>query len=1606
MKIWKKYKGCFLAFILVISMIGSGIFVSGAFAQEIKDQETTTTQEKETKVQTQSVQQDEKLFSMKCEFDGNTLDNDGNNETNTWQATESKTLKVTITRNKSASVEAGKKYYVCLKLSELFYFNGLPEASKINGVKDVAIVKNDTPRVNNSSGSTYSLPNFSPYSGEIRLEINPAVEVITITDVGISCNRQLIGYAGAVQEIVDPIKMSVVKTDESKDIKSFTDEDKAEIISCQITKENVQSGALSGSSLKNSMSTTGSDFVNEQDVRIGKDGMVAYAGGTAGQNQQVYRELTVEFDCPFIEIDGKKHYLKFDENESVLSTNVQGKPGYKMANKAVYNETSHTITYNFENIYWGGHTVLFYTPKFSWPEDEIKDTEVPKGTEYKIQGASWKITKQTCYKGSNATLKSVQKPSKFAYYIPQQVDIAMTSSDQASDDQKIAKRYIYKGLTRENKNVGTLGFFDVHNNGSVDSQELKIKFEFNTDETSKAKYYVTKINLPVYDNTKGTKVDYILSDGTNTKTGTKSYNNQSSFTCDVQALRDNCGADDTYYIKEVSYTTKLQKGHNYHVETAHLYRNRPIDSGLFFGYIEGNIDESASAKMTIASTDDESITADNETSIESTEKSIVSSDDYIGFGLANMTIDSASSQSITAGNSTTIKFGATISTEEYPLLSSGKVNGYHVFRDGIIYMCLPEGVSIAGNEQVKVIQGGRQIPVKNVSQIENSSCTVKEIKAKWWKFEADGINADNSSFSVEVQLATNNQMSGIVWDFGNCIGIRAKNQRISWSAASEKSNTYRSITEITKDTVPEIIKTLGNALRNGGEPETLGVNFYNSSTNVKLNIARAEAKLDVETSLQTTASDKNQNLKITNADTTVDYNVTIASNDGGYADDFTYYIPVVSKKSAIDENGLVVKNEFDMALQGPIAIKSSETGKEIEGDASPYIVSYTTESNLDSTSIRGSDITWKTADEITDYSDITAIKIATKDNQYIANGASYQFISKLKYKGNNFDQMAGSEVQWRSFGHYRYNRNNTDTTNTYPSEDNKITIGYQKDFTDSAKEITLGTSSTAPDPASLETTFDQTFVKAQTIKIKKVEVSRGTSLISQNPENLTGTQANEQFKISCKINGGSEIILSSGNTNQGGWNIGAGTSIVPMIKVYYSKAMTDNTNQRYIKITLGNDNIDMTYQINLVRNIEPADAKGSGIVGGEVYQVPKIDDDNTKICNISQNSAFTGLYVIKSFVPGNFKNQMITWKKDNVATNLPSGATIIMMPISDTNKVTGYWYYKCDGTKNKVDLNEFVKMGGTQKYSYDTTTPSGTTLRYQFVVNFGSGEAATGNYKLVFGATGTSSGNIFDDVELQVQLNNKTTYDLNVTDGNSGLSKTVSYKKTESSDNDSYREGKTLALVATPEQGTDLPKDAYILDGENKYTRTEDGIFIIPIGTIENGEKSLTLKSDMFPEEEKDYKFSMQLYLVNSIDYSKSPLNSNEVGMKKTMEFIKEKSVKPSLKISGTQVADASNWSAGENIQIEMKNISGGRQVTVTPYIGLTGTQKATDLLSSVSGIFTLEGGTGTYDASKTATNELVLNSSVRSGTYRLIFEVKDQKGNIELSVPYYIIVE
>ena len=299
---------------------------------------------------------DTQAFSLGVTFDGVKLrESEENHITNDWSTTDAKTMEVIVQRNKSFDVDSNKKYVLCLKTSDIFYFTGLPDISKITGSEDITMIQNEAPVINTMSGGTQKLSSFSPYSGEIRIEINPSVDRITIPNIGINYNVELVGYTGNTQTIANPVSVSIKSIDKNKDIKSSSNDFRAlQSINIDAIDITTLNATIDSASAYTSFYST-DDFENDKQATNGKlntDNKISFYLRVNKQRNQLYKKLVIVLNCPYIEVDGEKHYLSFDENSTALTDNKIGaKRGYKLGKKAEYNPEEHTITYTFENIY-------------------------------------------------------------------------------------------------------------------------------------------------------------------------------------------------------------------------------------------------------------------------------------------------------------------------------------------------------------------------------------------------------------------------------------------------------------------------------------------------------------------------------------------------------------------------------------------------------------------------------------------------------------------------------------------------------------------------------------------------------------------------------------------------------------------------------------------------------------------------------------------------------------------------------------------------------------------------------------------------------------------------------------------------------------------------------------------------------------------------------------------------------------------------------------------------------------------------------------------------------------------------------------------------------
>ena len=132
MKFWKKYRKSIFILLCAVGIIAVATAIPGTLADP--DAQAAG---------------DSLPYRMEVTYDGTKLDNDGTNAfTSDWSGGKSKAAQIVLHRNTAVSVDSSKKYVVCMKVPTALYFNGLPDASDINGVEEVSIVRNATPQVN------------------------------------------------------------------------------------------------------------------------------------------------------------------------------------------------------------------------------------------------------------------------------------------------------------------------------------------------------------------------------------------------------------------------------------------------------------------------------------------------------------------------------------------------------------------------------------------------------------------------------------------------------------------------------------------------------------------------------------------------------------------------------------------------------------------------------------------------------------------------------------------------------------------------------------------------------------------------------------------------------------------------------------------------------------------------------------------------------------------------------------------------------------------------------------------------------------------------------------------------------------------------------------------------------------------------------------------------------------------------------------------------------------------------------------------------------------------------------------------------------------------
>jgi hypothetical protein len=372
--------------------------------------------------------------------------------------------------------------------------------------------------------------------------------------------------------------------------------------------------------------------------------------------------------------------------------------------------------------------------------------------------------------------------------------------------------------------------------------------------------------------------------------------------------------------------------------------------------------------------------------------------------------------------------------------------------------------------------------------------------------------------------------------------------------------------------------------------------------------------------------------------------------------------------------------------------------------------------------------------------------------------------------------------------------------------------------------------------------------------------------------------------------------------------------------------------------------------------------------------------------HVTNDSAFTAYFEL--FGCKVYENFALTTDK-----MFPTNTSIVLYDRNDDS----YWYYNVTSSTQSVLIEQFVLMGeGVTKYKL-----SSDESRLQFVVDFSKTDGAqvgcwsvtlSADVKVQSAGFAPEFDTILSPVNVQVYDKPQFSVALSQEQSDNGLEVglAVDYAYIESNAIASKWQDRKGSLVLTTL--STLPFDANIkatYGTTTKYIlKNNNGDFIVPLG--ENGRKivNITLNSEMFPIEYREYAFSVRLYSSLS-NASGSPMNGDCMGVELVITFVKEVQNTPSIKITDMSSTDRI-YKTGDKLRlyIEMQDV-----LAATPSLMLKGTDNK-------------YANTGWAHPIITSSGEIDINlAGQKEGSYCVQLAVKDATGVNILIVSYYFII-
>lgn len=371
---------------------------------------------------------------------------------------------------------------------------------------------------------------------------------------------------------------------------------------------------------------------------------------------------------------------------------------------------------------------------------------------------------------------------------------------------------------------------------------------------------------------------------------------------------------------------------------------------------------------------------------------------------------------------------------------------------------------------------------------------------------------------------------------------------------------------------------------------------------------------------------------------------------------------------------------------------------------------------------------------------------------------------------------------------------------------------------------------------------------------------------------------------------------------------------------------------------------------------------------------------------ISRDSAYTVAYTVTNYDQATYQEPVLTFNQ-----SVPAETTVIMMDKS--NAKTTYWSYAFKNAGSSVELDDFTRMGSSEKFDLENTY---NKLQLQFVVDFSraTGSISGENLKTTLSIAkktpvdeGAPDLATDENATVTVNLSDETHSLVHNEEESKGLTQKFAFTYAAGDAASKWDNRELALLVEVMNPPVDAKISAQVNNTWHVVNSYEPGKFIVPMGTDRSGTVSLTLVSDMIPVIGGTYEAAFKLYAVQSIAEA-APLNGTDL-CTATCTFKKaDQNVAVSIKTDG----DLHLFTAKDAITVT---------VNTNLHTGYTLKLQLEQL--DDNGVYMDKGRRSTSldnNQYRFELNDLVPDS------YRILAIVEDEGGFAVLEAPYYFIIE